>query len=189
MTRATYCQRLRVSFMGCKLCPTIIAFLRLTPYVLRYIYEISPVWQRWSFSASSFTCYDSSVLSRLISNSPPWRFHCSTLYPTNSTKQIGRGPIFTGISLGTRSMQKNTASVAFNYRPNPLHRAFERKQSRFRRSGPRMKNIETRDHLIFDLRRSRGLQQEGPAVRFFFLTMEGCFILNGAQALWRIYHR
>lgn len=33
--------------MGCKLCPTIITFLRLTFYVLRYTYEISPVWQRW----------------------------------------------------------------------------------------------------------------------------------------------
>lgn len=47
LTRATYCQRLRVSFMGCKLCPTIITFLRLTFYVLRYTYEISSVWQRW----------------------------------------------------------------------------------------------------------------------------------------------
>lgn len=59
-------------------------------------------------------------------------------------------------------MQKNSASVEFNYQANPLQRAFERKQSRFRRTVRRMRNIVTRDHLILDL----GSEGEVPATIF-----------------------
>ena len=74
------------------------------------------------------------------------------LYSSKGTKRYSTKAQYPQVShSGTRSMRKNTASVAFNYQLDPLQRAFERKQSRFRRGSRRMKNIETRDHLIFDL--------------------------------------
>lgn len=77
-------------------------------------------------------------------------------------------------------MQKNSASVVFNYQANPLQRAFERKQSRFRRTVRRMRNIVTRDHLIFSI-----LAREEEVSASIFLSSSW----QMAEASWPVAHK